>query len=122
MNDRDLGTTSSSPATLTVSDRAAKRIAELLAKPEYAGLTLRLAVQGGGCSGFAYGFSFDDEVRDDDIVIEKDDIRVIVDDVSLDYLRGSEIDYVDEMIGATFTVRNPNASSSCGCGNSFSMG
>ncbi len=109
------------PALLTVSDRAAKRIAELLAQPEHAGLTLRLAVSGGGCSGFAYGFSFDDEIRDDDLVIEKGGIKVLVDEVSLDYLRGSEIDYSDEMIGAAFTVRNPNAASSCGCGNSFSV-
>lgn len=110
------------PASLTVTDRAANRIAKLLAQPEHAGLTMRLAVQGGGCSGFAYGFSFDDEVRADDIIIEKGGIKVLVDEVSLDYLRGSEIDYTDEMIGATFTVRNPNAASSCGCGNSFSVG
>jgi iron-sulfur cluster insertion protein len=110
------------PASLTMTDRAAKRIAKLLAQPEYMGMTMRLAVQGGGCSGFAYGFSFDDEVRADDIVIEKGDVKVLVDEVSLDYLRGSEIDYTDEMIGATFTVRNPNAASSCGCGNSFSVG
>jgi len=109
------------PALLTVTDRAAKRIAELLAQPQHAGLTLRLAVSGGGCSGFAYGFSFDDEIRDDDLVIEKGGIKVLVDEVSLDYLRGSEIDYTDEMIGAAFTVHNPNAASSCGCGNSFSV-
>ena len=110
------------PASLTVTDRAANRIAKLLAQPEYTGLTMRLAVQGGGCSGFAYGFSFDDEARADDIIIEKGGIKVLVDEVSLDYLRGSEIDYTQEMIGATFTVRNPNAASSCGCGNSFSVG
>jgi len=110
------------PVSLTVTDRAANRIAKLLAQPDYTGLTMRLAVSGGGCSGFAYGFSFDDEVRDDDIVIEKGGIKVLVDEVSLDYLRGSEIDYTDEMISATFTVRNPNAASSCGCGNSFSVG
>lgn len=107
---------------VTVTDRAADRIAKLLAQPEHKGLTLRLAVQGGGCSGFAYGFSFDDEIHDDDIVIEKGGIKVLVDEVSMDYLRGSEIDYTEAMIGAAFTVRNPNAASSCGCGNSFSVG
>ena len=86
------------------------------------GRTRRLAVRGGGCSGFAYGFSFDDEIRADDIVVEKDGIKVLVDEISLDYLRGAEIDFTDEMIGAAFTVRNPNAASSCGCGNSFSVG
>lgn len=110
------------PATLTVTDRAAKHIAKLLSHPEHAGLTLRLAVEGGGCSGFAYGFSFDDETRADDIVVEKGEIKVLVDEVSMDYLRGSELDYTEEMIGAAFTVRNPNAASSCGCGNSFSVG
>lgn len=105
-----------------ISDRAVKRIAELIAQPDHAGLTLRLAVNGGGCSGFAYGFSFDNQVNADDVVIEKGGVRVLVDEISLEYLRGSEIDFVDEMIGAAFTVRNPNAASSCGCGNSFSVG
>lgn len=107
---------------LGISDRAAKRIAELMAQPEHAGLTMRLAVNGGGCSGFAYGFSFDNQTNADDVIIEKDGVKVLIDEISLDYLRGAEIDYVDEMIGAAFTVRNPNASSSCGCGNSFSVG
>lgn len=105
-----------------ISDRAVKRIAELTAQPEHDGLTMRLAVNGGGCSGFAYGFSFDNQVNADDVVIEKDGIKVLVDEISLEYLRGAEIDFVDEMIGAAFTVRNPNAASSCGCGNSFSVG
>ena len=113
---------SASPTALTLTDSAAKHIAELMAQPQHAGLTFRLAVQGGGCSGFAYGFSFDDEIRADDIVVEKDGIKVVVDEVSLDYLRGAEIDFNEEMIGAAFTVRNPNAASSCGCGNSFSLG
>lgn len=107
---------------LTVTERAAKRIAQLQAQPDHKGLMLRLAVEGGGCSGFAYGFSFDDEIRGDDFVVERDGVKVLVDEVSLDYLRGSEIDYVDEMVGAAFTVKNPNAASSCGCGNSFSVG
>lgn len=117
-----VGTTETSSPTLTLSDSATKRIAQLAADPEYAGLTLRLAVQGGGCSGFAYGFSFDDEIRADDTVVERDGVKVLVDGLSLDYLRGAEIDFTDEMVGAAFTIRNPNAASSCGCGNSFSVG
>ena len=107
---------------LDITDRAVRRIAELLAQPQHEGLTLRLAVNGGGCSGFAYGFSFDNQINSDDVVIEKGGVKVLVDEVSLDYLRGAQIDYVNEMIGAAFTVSNPNASSSCGCGNSFSVG
>ncbi len=123
MNETDItGAPTSAHASMTLTDRAAKRIGELMAQPEHTGLTLRLAVHGGGCSGFSYGFSFDDEVHDDDIVVEKEGVKVLVDEVSLDYLRGSEIDYTNEMIGAAFTVRNPNAASSCGCGNSFSVG
>lgn len=110
------------PRPLDITDRAVKRIAQLTAQPDHAGLTLRLAVNGGGCSGFAYGFSFDNQTNEDDVVIEKDGVRVLVDEVSLDYLKGAQIDYVDEMIGAAFTISNPNASSSCGCGNSFSVG
>lgn len=108
--------------TLAISDRAVKRIRELMDLPEHQGLTMRLAVNGGGCSGFAYGFSFDNQTNADDIVIEKGDVKVLVDEISLEYLRGAELDFVDEMIGAAFTVRNPNAASSCGCGNSFSIG
>lgn len=107
---------------LDISDRAVRRIKELTERPEHQGLTLRLAVNGGGCSGFAYGFSFDNQTNADDVVIEKGGVKVLVDEISLDYLRGAEIDYADEMIGAAFTVRNPNAASSCGCGNSFSVG
>jgi iron-sulfur cluster assembly accessory protein len=122
MAETGTGSTSAFTPALTVTDSAAKRIGELMAQPQHAGLTMRLAVQGGGCSGFAYGFSFDDEIRADDTVVEKDGIKVLVDEMSLDYLRGAEIDFSDEMIGAAFTVRNPNAASSCGCGNSFSVG
>ncbi len=114
-------TDSKAAAALDISDRAVRRIAELMAQPEHKGLTLRLAVNGGGCSGFAYGFSFDNQANADDVIIEKGGVRLLVDEISLDYLRGAQLDYVDEMIGAAFTVRNPNAASSCGCGNSFSV-
>jgi iron-sulfur cluster insertion protein len=83
---------------------------------------LRIAVSGGGCSGFQYGFTFDDRTNADDRVFERDGVRVVVDDTSLDLLNGAEIDFVEDMMGAAFQVRNPNAASSCGCGNSFSIG
>lgn len=106
---------------LGLSASAARRVAELMRAEKNDGLMLRIAVSGGGCSGFQYGFSFDDTVRDDDLTFERDGVRVVVDDVSLDLLNGSEIDYVEELIGASFQVKNPNATASCGCGTSFSM-
>jgi iron-sulfur cluster assembly accessory protein len=107
-------------APVRLSDRAAQRIAAIL-KEEPAPVMLRLAVTGGGCSGFQYDFVFDDAKADDDLVIEKSGATVLIDPVSLDFLRGSEIDFVDEMIGASFKVINPNATASCGCGTSFSV-
>ena len=105
---------------VALSDRAAKRIAEIL-KEEPVPVYLRVAVTGGGCSGFQYDFCFDEARADDDLVIEKAGATVLIDPVSLDFLRGAEIDFVDEMIGASFKVKNPNATSSCGCGTSFSV-
>lgn len=109
-----------SPISLT--ERAAQRILELAADPEHKGLTLRVAVEGGGCSGFSYSFSFDDEKRGDDLAVERDGAVVLVDEVSLGLLGGAEIDFVEEMVGSSFVIRNPNATASCGCGNSFSVG
>jgi iron-sulfur cluster assembly accessory protein len=103
-----------------VSDRAARRIAEILAAEEPPSM-LRVAVSGGGCSGFQYSFALDDTRLDDDLVIEKAGAVVLVDPVSLDFLKGAEIDFVDDLIGASFKVNNPNATSSCGCGTSFSV-
>jgi iron-sulfur cluster assembly accessory protein len=105
---------------VTVSARAAKRIAEVL-KSEPGPVMLRLAVTGGGCSGFQYNFALDDARLDEDLVVERDGAVVLIDPVSLDFLRGAEIDFVDDLIGASFKVNNPNASSSCGCGTSFSV-
>ncbi|HEX9810424.1 MAG TPA: iron-sulfur cluster insertion protein ErpA [Alphaproteobacteria bacterium] len=107
---------------IALTDRAVRRILALAVRPDHRGLTLRLAVEGGGCSGFSYGFSFDDEKRADDIAFEKDGATLLVDEVSLGYLAGSEVDYVEEMVGSSFVVRNPNATASCGCGTSFSVG
>jgi iron-sulfur cluster assembly accessory protein len=105
---------------VTVSARAAARIAKILAK-EPAGAMLRVAVNGGGCSGFQYDFSITSEKNPDDLVIEKDGVTVLVDETSLDFMRGAEIDFADELIGAAFKVNNPNATASCGCGTSFSV-
>lgn len=105
---------------MTVSARAARRIAEIL-RAEPAPMMLRLAVTGGGCSGFQYNFTLDDARTDDDLAVERDGITVLVDSMSLEFLRGAELDFVDDLIGAAFKVHNPNASSSCGCGTSFSV-
>ncbi len=105
---------------VTVSLRAAKRIAEIL-KGEDTATMLRVAVTGGGCSGFQYDFALDDTRLDDDLVIEKEGAVVLVDPVSLEFLKGAEIDFADDLIGAAFKVNNPNAKSSCGCGTSFSV-
>ena len=108
----------SHPVTLTA--RAARRIAEIL-KGEPGAPMLRLAVTGGGCSGFQYDFCLDEARADDDLMVARDGAVVLIDPVSLDFVKGAEIDFVDEMIGASFKVNNPNATSSCGCGTSFSV-
>src|ERR1044072_331650 len=104
----------------TLSERAPKRIVEIL-KAEPRPAMLRLAVTGGGCSGFQYDFCLDDARAEDDLLIARAGALVLIDPVSLDFLKGSEIDFVDEMIGASFKVNNPNATASCGCGTSFSV-
>ncbi|HEX3808577.1 MAG TPA: iron-sulfur cluster insertion protein ErpA [Rhizomicrobium sp.] len=107
-------------APVTVSAKAARRIAEIL-KAEPADAMLRVAVTGGGCSGFQYNFAIEDARLDDDLVVERDGATVLIDPVSLDFLKGAEIDFVDDLIGASFKINNPNATSSCGCGTSFSV-
>jgi iron-sulfur cluster assembly accessory protein len=109
-----------SEIAVTVSDRAARRIAQIVAGEPTTPM-LRVSVEGGGCSGFQYKFDLVADSAADDLVIEKGGARVLVDPVSLGLLTGSEIDYVDDLMGATFRVRNPNATASCGCGTSFSI-
>lgn len=104
---------------LSLTDGAKAQLKEMIAKQEDPDLGLRVFISPGGCSGFQYGMAFDGEVQDGDIVTEYDGIKVMVDEFSVGYLNGSEIDYVDSLMGAGFTVRNPNAVSSCGCGHSF---
>jgi iron-sulfur cluster insertion protein len=106
--------------TFSVTDNAAQRIA-FLASREAKPVMMRVAVLGGGCSGFQYSFSFEEGRNDDDLVIERNGAAVLVDSTSLELLKGSELDYVSEMVGSSFQVKNPNATSSCGCGNSFSV-
>ena len=106
---------------ITVTESAAKRIAVLREQEQVGGALLRIAVSGGGCSGFQYGLSFDDQTNPDDRVFARDGVGVVVDDVSLDLLNGAEVDFVEDLMGASFQIRNPNAASSCGCGNSFSI-
>lgn len=105
---------------LTLSENAARRI-KAIASSEGRPLMLRVAVDGGGCSGFQYRFDLVDTVEDDDLKVERDGAAALVDVVSMALLKGSEIDFVDELAGAEFRVRNPNAKSSCGCGVSFSI-
>lgn len=103
-----------------VTERAARRIGEILRR-EPAGTMLRLSVEGGGCSGFQYKFDMDRAQAADDILIRRDGALVLIDPVSLGYLAGSEIDFVDDLIGASFRVNNPQAKASCGCGTSFAL-
>lgn len=105
---------------LTLSDSAVRRIARILSR-EPEGTALRVSVSGGGCSGFQYGFDLDREIAADDIVLKRDGATVLVDPMSLDYMRGSVIDFVDDLMGQSFQVKNPQATSSCGCGTSFSL-
>ena len=107
-------------ASVTVSERAAKRIGEIL-KGEPAGTMLRVSVEGGGCSGFQYKFDVERAKAADDLVISRDNATVLIDPVSVNYMAGSEIDFVDDLIGASFKVKNPQAKASCGCGTSFAL-
>ena len=109
------------PHAVTISDGAVRRLEAILAEETRDGLMLRIAVSGGGCSGFQYGFSLDDARQEDDLVFERGPVKVVVDPVSLDLLSGAEIDFVEDLAGAAFQIRNPNARTSCGCGNSFSI-
>ncbi len=107
-------------ASVTVSERAARRIGEIL-KAEPEGTMLRVSVEGGGCSGFQYKFGMARERDAEDIVIARDGAVVLIDPVSVDYMAGSEIDFVEDLIGAAFKIKNPKATASCGCGTSFSL-
>jgi iron-sulfur cluster assembly accessory protein len=118
-----LGNRAKDEASMTnvvLTERAARRIGEIL-KDEPAGAMLRVSVEGGGCSGFQYKFDFDHARSDDDLVLSRDGATVLIDPVSVQYMAGAEIDFIDDLIGASFRINNPVATSSCGCGTSFSL-
>ena len=117
----DVTTQVSGDRAISISESAARRITALKQQEEAEAAFLRIAVSGGGCSGFQYGLSFDEQRNPDDFVFERDGVQVVVDDVSLDLLNGAELDFVEDLMGASFQIKNPNAASSCGCGNSFSI-
>ncbi len=105
---------------LIFTQAAAGKVRKLIEEEQNPDLKLRVYIQGGGCSGFQYGFAFEDEVTDDDFSIERDGVTLLVDSTSLQYLTGAEIDYKEDLQGAQFVIRNPNAKTTCGCGSSFS--
>ena len=109
------------PTPFYFSEAAASKVKRLIEEEGNDELALRVYVTGGGCSGFQYGFSFDETVNEDDTVVEKNGARLLVDSLSYQYLVGSEVDYKESLEGAQFVIRNPNAATTCGCGSSFSM-
>lgn len=109
-----------SDTSITLTERAARRITQIAAG-ETANKLFRVSVEGGGCSGFQYKFDMVGSREADDLVVERDGAQMLVDPTSVDYLKGSEVDFVDDLMGASFRIRNPNAQSSCGCGTSFSL-
>lgn len=106
---------------ITFTDSAAAKIAELISEENNPALKLRVFVQGGGCSGFSYGFTFDDAVAEDDTVLSKGTVSILVDAMSYQYLVGAEIDYKETLMQSSFVINNPNANTTCGCGSSFSV-
>ena len=109
------------PSPLVFTDSAANKVKELIIEEGNPDLKLRVFVNGGGCSGFQYGFTFDEILNDDDTVMEKDGVKLLIDPMSYQYLVGAEIDYPEGLEGSQFVIRNPNATSTCGCGSSFSV-
>jgi len=110
-----------SAAPVIITDAAVAKVSALIAEEGNPRLKLRIYVSGGGCSGFQYGFAFDDAVGDDDLQVDRDGVTLLIDAMSLQYLTGAEIGYEDGLEGSRFIIRNPNAASTCGCGSSFSM-
>ena len=112
----------SEAAPILFSDNAALKVRELITEEGNPNLQLRIYVSGGGCSGFQYGFAFEESSGEGDVIIEKQGVKVLIDPTSLQYLSGAEVDFQDNLDGARFVINNPNAKSTCGCGSSFSMG
>lgn len=111
----------SSNFDISVSESAEKRILSLIDDNKRENIFFRIKISGGGCAGFQYSFDFDDKAHDDDIIIETSSVKIIIDEVSIELVKGSEVHYVEDLIGSYFQLRNPNAQSTCGCGTSFSV-
>ena len=109
------------PPPLVFTDAAANKVSELIEEEDNPELKLRVFISGGGCSGFQYGFTFDENIEDGDSQIENQGVTLVVDPMSVQYLMGAEIDYKEDLQGAQFIIRNPNASTTCGCGSSFTV-
>lgn len=115
----DAATEMQDPVIFTAS--AANKVKEMIEEEDNANLKLRIAVSGGGCSGFQYGFTLDEVTNEDDTVLNKNGVQLLIDPMSIQYLMGAEIDYEDGLEGSQFVIKNPSATSTCGCGSSFSM-
>lgn len=120
MIDSQTETTNAMPG-IVFTDAAARKVQELILEERNPDLNLRVYISGGGCSGFQYGFSFDEDRAEDDIAVENDGVILLIDPLSFQYLMGAEVDYSESLQGAQFVIRNPNASTTCGCGSSFSV-
>ncbi|MFN4330106.1 MAG: iron-sulfur cluster insertion protein ErpA [Limnobacter sp.] len=114
-------TTTEQTSILVFTDAAAAKVRDLINEEGNPNLKLRVFVQGGGCSGFQYGFTFDEDVNEDDTTLEKEGVTLLIDSMSFQYLTGAEIDYKEDLNGAQFVIKNPNATTTCGCGSSFSV-
>ena len=106
---------------IEITDNARDKILDILAEENNPEIKLRIFVQGGGCSGFSYGFTLDEAQNEDDMIIEKDSVKMLVDSMSFQYLAGAKIDYKENLLGSSFSIENPNATTTCGCGSSFSV-
>jgi len=109
------------PPSVIFTDAAAQKVGELIAEEENSDLKLRVFISGGGCSGFQYGFTFDEDIEDGDSQVENQGVTLLIDPMSVQYLMGAEIDYKEDLQGAQFIIRNPNAQTTCGCGSSFTV-
>ncbi len=114
-------TAATESAGMVFTDNAAKKVKQLIAEEGNPNLKLRVFVTGGGCSGFQYGFTFDEEIQEGDTTVENDGVTVVVDPMSFQYLEGAEVDYKESLEGSMFVINNPNATTTCGCGSSFSI-
>lgn len=121
MENKNVLTAENNSYNIVFTDNTVAKVKELVAEEDNPDLKLRVFITGGGCSGFQYGFTFDEIINEDDFMIEKDGVKFLVDSMSYQYLVGAEIDYIDSFEGSQFTIKNPNAVTTCGCGSSFSI-